>query len=328
MIMEKQIVFISSTGRTGTQFLADSLSQMIPQCRSVHEPGTLWLSKPRLFWENLKAFGLYHMTLGQLDPKKSMYALSNLRAKGKISDEKAMEYMKGMRHSLMKSENEKIYIESSGHLFGVFDLLPKVFPGAKLIYIIRDPRNWVASALRTVEYILYGPLDWGLSVTAEDVPDNPYGDKWKDMSKFERYCWWYSYLNRFVLEKCKDNPDIRIYRFEDLFGKENRDDYFQNLLEYTVEGNQELENSIQYKPQLLTRPTHSKKTKKGYLGWKQWRSFRTQKLLTHCGEFMSGYGYGREEAWAEKIRQLDRPVWALNPPHWLRRFYRLPGMTR
>ncbi len=320
------MVFISSTGRTGTQFLADSLSEMIPQCRSVHEPGTLWLTKPKLFLENIKDFGLYHMSLGQLNPKYSMYTLSNLRAKGKISDDEAIHYIRKMRSHYIEKGAEELYIESSGHLFGVFDLIPQVFPDSKLIFIIRDPRNWVASALPTTEYILYGSFDWGLSVSAEDLKEDPYHDKWHNMNKFEKYCWWYNYLNRFVMERCKNLPNIRIYRFEDLFSKETKDGYFTNMLQYAVDGSS-MEGQTYYDSNRLTKPKHSKKNSRNYQGWRQWGRYRVSKLMEHCSEFMLGYGYGGEDLWVQKLEKIDPKYRHFTLPQWFSPFYRIQGLS-
>ena len=43
---ETPAIFITSMGRTGTQFLGYKMSQMIDDCTSVHEPDVLWLDRP------------------------------------------------------------------------------------------------------------------------------------------------------------------------------------------------------------------------------------------------------------------------------------------
>lgn len=55
-IFEKHCVFITSTGRTGTQFLAKSLNQMIEDCYSVHEPANV-------FFKDMKKMGSRYKTI-------------------------------------------------------------------------------------------------------------------------------------------------------------------------------------------------------------------------------------------------------------------------
>ncbi len=100
------------------------------------------------------------MTIGQFLPSKSMCKLSTYRRLGgKISDEKAQEYIKGLRKQILEETKESIYVESSNHLHGVVDLLEKVFPNSKIVFIIRDPRTWVRSAISSPVYLLYKTVD-------------------------------------------------------------------------------------------------------------------------------------------------------------------------
>jgi hypothetical protein len=297
-------VFISSTGRTGTQFLADGLSSMIDDSTAYHEPGVLWITRPFDIIKKVMKFGPYHMSLGQLDINRSMYILSNQRAAGRVSDKEALSYLKKMRDSLITNENGKIYIESSGHLFGILDLIPQVYPNAKIIYIVRDPRSWIASALRTVEYILYGPFDHGLSVRAMDIPEDPFSHYWPSMRKFEKYAWWYEFVNTFVLTRCEGLENFRVYRFEDLFNNENKDEYFVSMLKFASSFDDGFYKKYEYKSELLKKPKHSQKKNKNYFPWRLWRFPRVQMLLKHCSIYMEKFGYGSEDLWQQKLQRL------------------------
>ncbi|MFW6366131.1 MAG: sulfotransferase [Spirochaetota bacterium] len=297
-------VFICSTGRTGTQFLADSLASMVSHSKAYHEPGVLWATRPLDILRKVLKFGPYHMSFGQLDINRSMYVLSNSRAAGRVTDAEAVAYLRKMRGNLVGSENGQIYIESSGHLFGVLDLIPEVFPNAKIIYIVRDPRTWIASALRTIEFILYGPIDHGISVRASDLPEDPFAIYWKQMPKFERYAWWYEFVNSYVLQRCKSMDNFRVYRFEDLFGGEQRDEYFTSMLDFVSTFPDGYTVPYEFKPELLKKPKHSQKKSKGYFPWRMWRYPRVQMLLRHCRHYMEMFGYGTEPAWQEKERIL------------------------
>ena len=55
---------------------------------------------------------------------------------------------------------------------------------------------------------------------------------WKDYSQFEKLCWYYSFVYTLIIKHSKIY-DIPIYRYEDIFGRENYT--FQNLIEYVTE---------------------------------------------------------------------------------------------
>ncbi len=43
---KRPCIFITSAGRTGTQFLGYKMSHMIEDCTSIHEPDLLYISRP------------------------------------------------------------------------------------------------------------------------------------------------------------------------------------------------------------------------------------------------------------------------------------------
>ncbi|WP_204701535.1 sulfotransferase [Halanaerobacter jeridensis] len=297
-------VFISSTGRTGTQFLAWVMSEMITDCTSIHEPGTPWLTKLNKLPKQIKRYGLYHMTWGQLQPSHSMFKLSTDRCRGVVSDKQAKEYIRNMREGLMKQLDSGVYVESSGHMYGALDLLDEVFPNSKIVFIIRDPRNFVRSALNTLEYILYGPLDidcLDLSLKARYLDDDPYSDKWSSMSKFEKYCWYYNYLNEFVFSKLEGADNFKVYRFEDLFNPETRDDYFTDMLQFSSTFQDGYTKEVNYQPELMDQKVHSNAKKKKFPKWLEWSPKRAQILQKHCGKWMDKFDYGTEKEWQDKL---------------------------
>ena len=98
------------------------------------------------------------MTLGQFNPENSMFKLSTDRLAGRLSKDEVTDYIIKMREDLINSIETEIYLESSGHLFGALDKIDEIYPDSNFLFIIRDPRNWVKSAMNTFQYILYGPL--------------------------------------------------------------------------------------------------------------------------------------------------------------------------
>ena len=280
------------------------MSEMIADCTSIHEPGTPWLTKLDKLPKQIRRFSLYHMTLGQLKPSHSMYKLSTDRCRGVVSDKEAKEYIYNMRQGLIKQLDSGIYVESSGHMYGALDLLREVFPKSKIVFIIRDPRDFVRSALNTLEYILYGPLDIDLlklSLRAKYLSDDPYSQKWEQMSKFEKYCWYYNYLNKFVFSKLESSENFKVYRFEDLFNPATRDRYFSEMLEFSSAFADGFNREFNYQADLMEQKVHSNAKKKKFPKWREWSTKRAQILQEHCGAWMERFDYGGEEEWQEKL---------------------------
>ncbi|HOB15543.1 MAG TPA: sulfotransferase [Defluviitoga sp.] len=303
-VFNKHCVFITSTGRTGTQFLAKSLNQMIEDCYSVHEPANVFFKDLKKWARDIKRFGLFQMTVGQFLPSKSMCKLSTYRRIGKISDEKTKEYIKGLRKQILEETKESIYVESSNHLHGVVDLLEDVFPNCKIVFIIRDPRTWIRSAISSPVYLLYKTVDLAfleMSMRPYHFKDDPYCDKWKNMSKFERYCWYYNKLNTFVLDSMKDKKNFRLYRYEDLFLSKSRNEFFLDFLEFCSKFSDGFSRKYQFKPELLDKKLNSSADNYKLPHWKEWDRKMAQKMHEHCGKLMERFGYGKEPEWINKL---------------------------
>ena len=280
------------------------MSEMIADCTSLHEPGTPWLTKLAKLPKQIERFSLYHMTLGQLKPSHSMYKLSTDRCRGVVSDAEAREYIYQMRKGLVEDLDSSIYVESSGHMYGALDLLKEVFPHSKIVFIIRDPRDFVRSALNTLEYILYGPLDINflqLSLRASYLENDPYAQKWPQMSKFEKYCWYYNYLNNFVFSRLEGHDDFKVYRFEDLFDPQEREQYFTDMLKFSSTFEDGLNKEVTYQPQLMDQKVHSNAKKKKFPKWPEWSQAKAKILDKHCGHWMDKFDYGAEIEWQAKL---------------------------
>ena len=246
------------------------------------------------------------MTLGQYRPTHSMLKLSADRITGRISETKARKFLKNMRYDLIKDNENDLYLESSGHLYGVLDLISQVIPESKVVFIIRDPRTWVRSALNKPEYILYGTFDFSFFnkyIKASDFSDDPYYNKWHQMTKFEKYCWYYNNLNKIVFNKLEQNniDNYRIYRFEDLFKSETRAETFFDMLSFiTSFGDKSYD--FQFKPELLddkvnSDTKHQQNQKNIIKNWQHWGKKKVKILDRHCHYWMERFNYGNEKEW-------------------------------
>jgi len=287
----KPSVFITSTGRTGTQFLAKNISLMVKDAAAYHEPGSPWITRPKDFIKEVRDFGFYNMTAGQFSPKHCMFKLSRKYIVGELDSEKTADYVLAMRKDFVDSLPKDIYVESSGHIYGILGIIDKVFENAKFIHIVRDPKKWVTSALNTFEYYLYGPFDeklLKLSPTAMDFSDDNWAKKWKSMSKFEKYCWFYNKLNDHVINTMEGKNNFRVYRFEDVFDREDTST-LEDMLKFAT--NFDL-NTYDYvlKPDLLNRKIHSR-SEGTFPAFKDWDKRMFDQLKRHCGRWMNRFDY-------------------------------------
>ena len=109
--------FIISSGRTGTKFLANFFKNLSPDIDARHEPPPNIL---KLKWQFTS---------------------------GKISLEKAITKFKKIRGSLYSNIKKDIYIEATPQLRFLIPVIRNVFDNYKIVFIIRDGRDWLRSAM-------------------------------------------------------------------------------------------------------------------------------------------------------------------------------------
>src|SRR5262245_52521536 len=112
-------VLIVSTGRTGTIFLSRLFGDLYPQVASYHERG---LSRPIQILTNLHYAHLF--------------PVSGLKA--------AWRLLKGREIGTCK---KPFHMDANCFLYGLAALAPELYPGLKVIHIVRDPRAYTASHL-------------------------------------------------------------------------------------------------------------------------------------------------------------------------------------
>ncbi len=306
-VSRKHCIFLSSTGRTGTKFFGETMSTMIRDCVSVHEPDTTRVTKPRDWIKKMARFGAPKMLWGQYRECYSFGKLSTTRHRGITKDKKAGQFIIDNRLEYIEHFRKNLYIESNHIVYGVLDLITELFPNSKVIWIMRDPRTWIRSAINSYAYPLYGIWDWNalnLSVRAYNFPEDPSAVKWKNMSKFEKYCWYYSNINNRAFELMQKVPDCRIFRYEDLFNKKERDHYFNEMLEYATVFNDGFRADYNYMPELLSVKIHAAASKRRLSKWENWNDTLVKIMDYHCGDLMQRFNYGNEPQWQEKLDRI------------------------
>ncbi|MFI3238405.1 MAG: hypothetical protein R3Y47_10340 [Lachnospiraceae bacterium] len=299
--MSKKRIFINSTGRTATQFFAKYLRIMIADSISLHEPGTPWFSKPMQLMGQIKDYGVYHLSIGQNKNTHSMYKLSRDYVAKDISKKNACENILKINDKVDALCEEDIVVYSSGHIYGLLGLLDEVYKDSRFVFIIRDPRDWIESALHKVEYSLYGPLEMfyrKISLQPSCFSDDPYLLQWKTLSKFEKYCWFYNKLNQIAIKDMEGKTNFRVFRYEDIFLSENKAENFKDMLDFATDFESGRVESTFY-PDLIDKKVDSKQSTKA--AWEAWTCEQAHIMMKHCGDSMKEYGYGTEELWKQKI---------------------------
>nr|WP_293078162.1 sulfotransferase [Okeania sp. SIO3B5] len=159
-----------STGRTGTLFMREFF-KLFPEVFSCHEPNPDFCN------------------------------LGTNYARGIISSHQAVQENEKGRRVLcceVKRRKAKIYIESNNRLFSFLKPLREVFPDAKIVHIVRDGRDYVRSGMSGKWYEKDDKTT--LRLRADMFHDDPYANKWQQMSSFEKIAWLWQKKDGFIYQ--------------------------------------------------------------------------------------------------------------------------------
>ncbi len=177
IIEGKKFFFIVGMGRSGTTFLA-RLFDKIPQVAAYHE------------------------ALG--DKQALIQAVNNKTA--------AFDYFRGYRKLLIARRlllaKAGIYCESNSYLRYHVDALSILWK-PKILHIVRDGRLVVRSMMNRDVFSSHNKK--GHSWVIKPQVGDPYREKWEEMDRFAKACWYWAYTNDFLLEY-----DLSIIRFDDI----------------------------------------------------------------------------------------------------------------
>jgi len=304
-IIEKPCIFLTSTGRTGTQFLGHNMADMIQDCESFHEPDVLWLKRPGDWSNKLRSLISHRMTWGGFSLKYSIRTLNVWRHMGKIRDEDAIGYLHCLRGNFISGIKAKIFVEANAAFNAFGDLLPKAFPNSKIIYIIRDPRDCVRSYMNFGLTSPYGPLDtrsWfpQFRLKAKYIPKDPSQRRWSRMSHFEKLCWMWNRENTFAVRCMQKTVNARVFRFEDLFNRGDNYLAFSNMLKFATLFPSGFQAHYEFNPKALGKKVHSLASGP-FPKWSDWRETHVEQLHYHCQDLMKEFQYGTEPEWERRI---------------------------
>jgi hypothetical protein len=162
--------FITSTGRTGTDFFTTLFNNYVENTWSLHEPKPAFRRRShQLLNRNHNAYDILYFKLPRL-----------------------------YRH---RKKNAEWYIETNYHLATCFDFLRTVFPGSLIIHVIRDGREVVTSWLNKYRYITNEHLLPG------HIRDDEAMEKWSVWNPLQKLAWYWKTVNNYAYSK---NPDVWI----------------------------------------------------------------------------------------------------------------------
>jgi len=192
--MAESVVFIVSTGRTGTLSIARALDRHFDEITARHEP-----------------YG-----------SRAMRLIGNAYACDRISESIVRRMARVINRVRVERTRTTVYVEVSPHLRSIIGPLSHEFPAARFAHIVRHPKNYIQS------YVGHGVFDGFKGWIGRSVPywlikpeyfEPPTALRWCDMSVSEALAWRWTTLNT-MIESHSERLGYRYkrFRFEDLFG--------------------------------------------------------------------------------------------------------------
>ncbi len=256
-------VFVVSTGRTGTQFLADLFGRL--GARASHEPGPKWL---RL--------------------------ASNAHVSGHLGSERAARLVGRVRRADVELAGAPPWIESSCLVYGLVEPLLASFPEAAVVQVVRDPRTYVRSAmawgayraggrpLNVVPFRRLAPPQFGAGSLRARVA-------WAGEGQFERLCWAWAAMNRSMREQGSGSRRFSVVRYEDLFDPHRSGPTLHALC--TLAGFDVDDATL---ARLAERRVNAGRRPPEMPDWSAWEPARRERLLQECAQEAARYGYDLE----------------------------------
>lgn len=213
------VVLITSTGRTGTNFFEHFYTTIDPKAFVFHEPS------PDLFDLSLQKIR-YEKTFDELQNYIISNRASHIRSIGV--------FLKRLFRRPI------ILIEANPFIYPLISEYAPLFKSFRMIYITRSPDTYVLSAYRKDPKNdgvnnFYDDTDHRHRITAVDFGELT-EQEWKALSRVERIAWYWNKCNSMLMATKIDYGESAIHiRFEDIFNdsREIKEKAAKNLLNFT-----------------------------------------------------------------------------------------------
>lgn len=266
-LVEKVLLFVS-TGRTGTKTLANFFKDTFPEVASYHQP----------------AYSRF------INVFSNMY-LSNLLPESFLRG-----FIFSFKFPQIAECKSKIYVEANTMNYVVAPFFEALGLELHVVHVIRDPRDWVTSYINWVNGRAYSKIA-DTVVPFWHVNGYLSGDfslyDWLKMDDFKKMCWYWSYENRVILDRCNKLVSFQTIKFEDLIIHRD-ENMFQNIFNRL-----DMDFDSSYLKYFDKRQNVS--NTKFLDKWISWGSNLCKILDCYCSDLMDIYGYGLESEWRERI---------------------------
>lgn len=256
MGMPEKVVFILSTGRTGTKTLAEGLAG--DEIKSPHQPP----------YSRLLTVGSNYYLHGWLSQSVLKWLVTRLR-----------------EPQILKADC-RYYIQVFSLDYLPAKIISKKYPNVYIVHIVRDPRTFVRSYLNWMHSRL---KSWVANKVVLGWHPAGYftGElswrEWRQMDEFQRVCWQWTYKNT-LLERlfAEDDRYLRV-RFEDLFLTQ-ASNTLKKMLAFVGIPYQERFEAMLEKSKNVSHKAY-------FPSWKVWGPEQKRELMSICGKKMRDYGY-------------------------------------
>jgi hypothetical protein len=287
-------------------FFADTLSEMIDDSWSVHEPD-VWAGFSAKTWQRVRTFGLYHMFFGRITGRTGLRNLSQRRLSNHEDLDRLTAELIRQRERFYRSIDASLVIESNAQWYGLLLALPKTGWRYRVVALVRDPRTWVASTLNHGRVFGYRDIVSRLGFRRLDpalVGDEKYVDRWRHMSDFQKVCWTWRATYEAVAASVENDPCARLFRYEDFFLSADRTALVANLLNFITDFEGRT-YSWQLLPDSFDRRINTADRAR-FPDWRDWTEEQARQLDEICGPLMRRFDYGTEPEWRANLARADR----------------------
>lgn len=259
-------VFFLSTGRTGTEFFTQLLSES-NNVKVFHSPSSLlYNAQSELIEQGCVAYEMYKRF--GFDDERTNKLASQI-------------FMASREELLYKTHiHNKVYIETNNRITFLAPAIKYIFPNAKFIHLYRHPGEYIRSGIRRGYYKSESIHETGRLIPLED---SNYFNAWSNFDYIQKVAWLWNETNKFIddyLMTLKDDDylnfnfnELNIENIRKLLSFLNIDDIDEKTIK----------NSI-------NRPTNVQKAG-SFPKYNQWKKNDKNKVIDICNDLSLKYGY-------------------------------------
>jgi len=286
--LDKKLVFIASGGRTGTQFLGELLATVIDDAWSEHE-ADMFAGFSRKSLQRIQHFGLWHMVFGRALGQTGLRAAGTRYLTGKRSLAESVQELRDQRQKYHTNIDQSLIIESYWRWWMFAGQIGQIWSGAKTVGIVRDPRSWINSWLSRDSSHAGDPWAYRFPpgpITPRTMDDETWALRWQELSPVGRLAWEWQEIYSRIEKGCAEDPNARLFRFEDLFSGE--DSAMQSLIEFVCD-----HGDVQFHSRSLDGFRDSRRNTSGAMvdDWLKWTPEEQELVEELCGPLMRKFGY-------------------------------------